>query len=392
MPGVNGDEKLDKLTKKIFISTIMFLMLAGGLAFVPAGPLRADTYSPPDESIPEPPASGDAKTRQEQEKAAASERRRKAEAERKERERALRESRRLAQEAAEARRREETDKIRAASEDMKNRMMASGRGFVENGRFQSAINTLQGFLDANPRSAEGWYWISRAHHALGEYDRAQTALNIALEIDPHYPLIAETPSGLEPRPLLTKQQKKEPRPSLSILPVKPPLPANLPLEPVVISFPFLAGEGLRYVPYPPEPRGTTASWMQDKRFNEISRWRFRVDRMGILSEPRTAVAWKGTRPYEVYFWTGAEWARARRKKKAAGASRYDDILYGARADIASLLEAEKFVWNDSDTPSLAACASLMRYIWMGEIDLKETARKHEASGTASDDISQTPSR
>ncbi|MDR1511050.1 MAG: tetratricopeptide repeat protein [Synergistaceae bacterium] len=384
MRGKDGDERRGGGMKRPLI-LFLALLLAAGLTLVPSAPLRADKYSPPDESVPESPSSDDAAARQEREKAVEIERRRKAEeTARRAREKAAREARKAAEEDAARRRRETQEKALAASEDMVNRTIAAGRGLVESGRFQSAIGVFQRFLDNNPHSADGWYWISRAHHALGEYDRAQAALNIAIEIDPYYPLLAKTPSGLEPRPFLTKERKKEPRPSMSLMPVKPTLPANVALEPVTVSFPYLASGDLRYLPYPPESRGRTAAWMDGERFNEISRWRFRVDRMGILKEPRTAVAWKGTRPYEVYFWTGGEWARIRRNSVGAGRkARYGDIFYGAGDGIAAVLNARGFVWNESDTHTLAAAASLMRYMWMGEID------PGQAASAASDDIEQS---
>jgi hypothetical protein len=180
---------------------------------------------------------------------------------------------------------------------------------------------------------------------------------------------------------------------MSVLPVKPPLPANLLLEPVVISFPFLAeaegprdggaadpimGAYLQYEPYPPEPLGATVAWMQSERWNEISRWRFRVDRMGILMEPRTPIAWKGSHPYEVYFWTGDEWARVRRKTNRPGEKvTYDDILYSAQESIAEVLNDRGFVWKEADTPSLAASASHMRYMWMGSVDIMDAAVRAE---------------
>ena len=110
----------------------------------------------------------------------------------------------------------------------------------------------------------------------------------------------------------------------------------------------------------------------DERFGEISRWRFRVDRMGIMREPMVPVAWKGTRPYEVYFWTGREWVRIRRVRANEP---FDSILYRARSGIASVMENSGLEWNASDIPALAASASLMRYMWMGEIDLTDAAKR-----------------
>ena len=250
---------------------------------------------------------------------------------------------------------------------------------------------LRGFLEEHHDFAEAWYLLSRAHHALGDYDNAQIAANTALDIDPYYPDLVKTPSGLQPVPVLTKQQKKEPRPSMSVLPVKQPLPANLLLEPVVISFPLLVeseapplyeyadagldpewrdpltGAYLQYDPLIPDPLGASVRWMQSEKFNEISRWRFRVDRMGILTEPRVPVAWKGSHPYEIYFWTGEEWARVRRNGTHKAA--YDDTLYRARESIEEVLADRNFLWYEPDTPSLAASASLMRYKWVGDVDL-----------------------
>ena len=266
-----------------------------------------------------------------------------------------------------------------------------GRALVEEGRCRTAVNVLKGYLKANPRSANGWYWISRAHHALGDYDRAQIAANIALQIDPYYPALTKTPSGLEPMPKKDRRSRVEPYPSRSVLPIKPPIPSKLPLEPITISFPLLVVSGdksvsgdnfvnpenwdtayLHYIPYPPLPAGETVVWMQDERFTEISRWRLRVDRMAILENPRVPVAWRGTYPYEVYFWTGSEWARVRRNpEKFDYVERYDDILYRAKDAIEKILRDENFHWFERDTPALTAFASGVHYLWIGDIKLDE---------------------
>jgi hypothetical protein len=99
--------------------------------------------------------------------------------------------------------------------------------------------------------------------------------------------------------------------------------------------------------------------------------------MGILTEPRTPIAWKGEHPDEIYFWAGTEWVRVRKKDAARGnkAERYDDILYKARESIAEILYDREFVWYEPDTPSLAANASLMRYKWVGNVDLLEAEER-----------------
>jgi tetratricopeptide (TPR) repeat protein len=375
---------------------LIFSCCALVLLLSPA-PSYSDAKSPPEESVRSDEKNNkeidekrkkDETARIAREKRAA-EARRRAEAARKRAAAKKAEDAKLAKEAAQ----------RAASQDLIMRALTIGQNLVENGRYWSAVRVLEGFLSEHRDSTDAWYWVSRAYQALGDYEKAQYAVNRTLYFDPYYPALVKTPNGLQPMPALTKQQKKEPRPSMSVLPVKQPLPANLLLEPVVISFPILVereypeadkegefansiaepdgydpltGAYLEYVPYPPHPLGATVGWMRSEKFNEISRWRFRVDRIGILMEPRVPIAWKGSNPYEIYFWTGDEWARARREgTRFDERERYDDILYRARDSIAEVLSDRGFVWYEPDTPSLAANASLMRYKWVGDVDLMD---------------------
>lgn len=307
--------------------------------------------------------------------------------------------------AAEQRARAERERAararRAAEQKAFSDALNRGANFISDGRYRDGLTALREFVKQHPYSADAWYWIAIAHNALGDYDRAQNAVNIALEIDPYYPALTKTPSGLEPVPPRTRQMRKEPRPSMSVLPVKPSLPTNLALEPVVISFPYLvngssdvepddesgphyAGRGtvsgsrLEYRPFEPNESGRTVAWMQDEAFKEISRWRFRVDRMGILTEPRVPIAWKGSQPYEVYFWTGTEWARVRRTKVYYDHTEtFDDTLAHAQASIRDLLWQRGYQWNEGDTPALAASASHMRYMWVGDVDLEAAHKRAE---------------
>jgi hypothetical protein len=188
---------------------------------------------------------------------------------------------------------------------------------------------------------------------------------------------------------------------MSVLPVKQPLPTGIVVEPVTISLPYLvhggdagvasgdeteSGARLVYSPYQPLPRGRTSTFMGGEKFGEISRWRFRVDRMGILKEPRVPVAWKGLRPYEVYFWTGREWARISRSRFHEP---YDDILYRMRGDIAAIVSREGPAWDEADTPQLAAYASLWRYLWVGDIGFSDAERRAaERAGRGGGAVSQ----
>lgn len=376
---------MKKLSKSILI-----LILCGALfALLPVSVVHADKNSPPDESI------------RDDETVVLQERINQLEAEKAAKERAAAEQRRR---AADAKKRADTEKAAAdkkraeeerklAAERAVRQAFEHGRGLVVDGRYHSGLVALRAYVKDHPHSAEAWYWIARAHQALGDYDRAQYATNIALEIDPYYPALTKTPNGLQPQPRLTKQQRKEPRPSMSVLPVKPVLPANLALEPVTISFPILregarppipedeqpdyngydpvTGAYLEYLPYPPMRSGRTVAWQQDEKFTEIGRWRFRVDRMGIMNDPRVPVAWKGGRPYEVYFWTGTEWARVRRQRVYFDYRHdYKDTMAHAQESIREVLDERGYSWNEYDTPALAASASHMRYMWIGDIDLE----------------------
>ncbi|MDR1482300.1 MAG: tetratricopeptide repeat protein [Synergistaceae bacterium] len=384
-------DRLSRVLIKAVLSSVVLVLISLAVMAVLPGTLYADRKSPPDESVRPTASQEEEAAKKKQAEAARKVRVRRDAVEAEARKNAAAEAARKAAAAKEKAERDAEDAQRAASEDMINRTLFVGRNLVENGRYRSAVVVMRAFLDEHPDFADAWYLLSRAHHALGDYDRAQIAANIALDIDPYYPDLVKTPNGLQPVPILTKQQRKEPRPSMSVLPIKQPLPANLLLEPVVISFPILVeseappGEGyadsrfepegsdpltgayLQYAPLIPDPLGATVSWMQSERFNEISRWRFRVDRMGILTYPRVPIAWKGSRPYEIYFWTGEEWARVRRKGTRRAA--YDYTLYIALPSIEEVLTDRGFQWYEPDTPSLAASASLMRYKWVGDVDL-----------------------
>lgn len=291
--------------------------------------------------------------------------------------------------AREARARAERER-KAAEEKAFSDALNRGAQFVLDGRYHDGLKALRDFVKAHPYSADGWYWISLAHHALGDYDRAQSAVSIALEIDPYYPQLTKTPSGLEPRDLRGRNSRKEPRPLMSVLPVKPVIPENLAITPVTISFPVLrygvrgdgetkpssydgrdpvSGAYLEYLPYPPNEPGKTGRWQSDEKFTEISRWRFRVDRMGLLKDPKTPIAWRSAYPYEIYFWTGTEWARARRHKVYYDhRESFADTLAQAQEHIRNVLDQRGFVWNDADTAALTASATHMNYKWMGEVD------------------------
>jgi hypothetical protein len=118
-----------------------------------------------------------------------------------------------------------------------------------------------------------------------------------------------------------------------------------------------------------------------EKFYEIGRWRIRVDRMGILTNPRVPVAWRGARPYEVYFWTGREWARILRHEEREP---FESILYRQLRGITEVVNREGLAWNENDTPALAASASLMRYMWVGDIELTAATMQARAGDEATE--------
>lgn len=310
---------------------------------------------------------------------------------------------RAAEQRAKAERERKAREAKLAEERRFSAELERGANFILDGRYRDGLVVMRQFAKAHPYSPDAWYWIALAHNALGDYDRAQYAANIALEIDPYYPALTKTPSGLEPMPKRDKHTRKEPRPSMSVLPVKPVLPTNLALTPITVSFPVLrkgekedgerhygddrdpvTGSYLEYLPYPPNEPGRTVRWMQDEKFMEISRWRFRVDRMGILEDPQTPIAWRSSYPYEVYFWTGSEWARARRQRVYYDhRESFDDTLARSKEGIREIMDQRDYRWNPGDTPALAAMASHMKFMWMGPIStepayerLEELDRRH----------------
>ena len=272
-----------------------------------------------------------------------------------------------------------------------------GQHLVETGDFRSAISFLQRYIKDHAPSADAWYWLSRAHHALGDYDRSQDAANITLQIDPHYPALTKTPSGLQPLPIKTRANRGNPPPSMAVLPIKPVLPTGIQLTPVTLSPPYfnisgdrkLSGDipaegrgipGLIYKPYPPLPQGKSPTWMQKERFQEISRWRHRVDRIGILEKPRVPIAWRGDRPSLIFIWTGKEWARINGRKVLirgnilgrSATEKASSSLRRTREEIEQFLTENGFVWYEADTPALASQTAHWRYAWADTVRLGAT--------------------
>ena len=264
----------------------------------------------------------------------------------------------------------------------------AGQRLVEEGDYRTAISFLKRYIRANPPSADAWYWLSRAHHAVGDYDRAQDAANVALQINPTYPALTKTPSGLQPMPPAGTLEARTPPPSVSVLPIKPVLPARIVLTPVPLSLPFLNRSEdralsddngntrgvLTHIPYPPLQRGRSVVWMQQPAFQEISRWRHQVDRVGILASPRLPVAFRGTRPSVLFIWTGDQWVRVKGERMVKRRRMEDarSSLGAVKEELHDLANHTGFYWDESDTPALASQAAHWRFAWAGDIYVKVT--------------------
>lgn len=264
----------------------------------------------------------------------------------------------------------------------------AGQRLVEEGDYRTAISFLKRYIRGNTPSADAWYWLSRAHHALGDYDRAQDAANVALQINPSYPPLTKTPSGLQPMPPSGTLEPGTPPPSVSVLPIKPVLPTRIFLTPVPLSLPILNKSEdralsddngnkrgmLTHVPYPPLEKGRSVVWMQQSAFQEISRWRHQVDRIGILASPRLPVAFRGTRPSVLFIWTGEQWVRVKGERMVKR-RRMEDArtsLGAVKEELHELADHTRFYWHESETPALASQVAHWRYAWAGDIYLKVT--------------------
>ncbi|MBR1485928.1 MAG: hypothetical protein IJ597_01560 [Synergistaceae bacterium] len=108
-----------------------------------------------------------------------------------------------------------------------------------------------------------------------------------------------------------------------------------------------------------------SSWMQDARFMAISKWKSSVDRIGVLENPKTPIAWKGEYPEVIYVWNGMEWRQIIPQKRNLS------VMNTIRREIYNLtVNANKLnylKWTDDDTNILLQYAAAWNYQWLGTI-------------------------
>ncbi|NLL37262.1 MAG: hypothetical protein GX256_07055 [Fretibacterium sp.] len=104
-------------------------------------------------------------------------------------------------------------------------------------------------------------------------------------------------------------------------------------------------------------------WTFNPRFMAIGTWQKTVDRIGVLHNPATPVAWKGNRPKVIYVWTGSSWYQVTVRESQRPVDALKNRLY----DLVRMVKRTQFVWYEPDTPVLAQHATMWGYYWMGEV-------------------------
>ncbi len=107
-------------------------------------------------------------------------------------------------------------------------------------------------------------------------------------------------------------------------------------------------------------------WVMNSNFTMVSSWKSFVDRVGILENPRTPIAWKGDRPKVLFVWTGRSWyeIKARTPDNPENpAETIKEHLYS----ITRMVKNNNLRWNDVDTPILANQATVWGFLWMGRL-------------------------
>ncbi len=107
-------------------------------------------------------------------------------------------------------------------------------------------------------------------------------------------------------------------------------------------------------------------WVMNSNFTMVSSWKTFVDRIGILENPRTPIAWKGDRPKVIFVWTGRSWYEIKARttdNPENSAETIKEHLYS----ITRMVKNNGLRWNDMDTPLLANQATVWGYLWMGRL-------------------------
>lgn len=106
-------------------------------------------------------------------------------------------------------------------------------------------------------------------------------------------------------------------------------------------------------------------WTFRYDFMAIGNWKGTVDRIGVLDNPATPVAWKGRNPKVVYVWVGNSWHQLNLKES----QRPINALIRDNLKIRKLLRQSGFQWYEQDMPILAQQSKAWGYYWLGAINL-----------------------
>ncbi|MBQ9528529.1 MAG: hypothetical protein IJR68_13080 [Fretibacterium sp.] len=112
---------------------------------------------------------------------------------------------------------------------------------------------------------------------------------------------------------------------------------------------------------------TTSTWIPDwtynTRFMAIGKWKASVDRIGVLHNPITPVAWKGNYPKVIYVWTGQSWYQIAPRESELPLNALRRELY----NLTKMVKRNNLVWYEEDMPVLSQQATAWGYYWMGEV-------------------------
>ena len=258
--------------------------------------------------------------------------------------------------STEAKTKASTGAIRA---DVMRDAWKAGRGMVLEGRYREAIGFLKKYLDLRPRSADAWYWLGRALEGKGDYDHAQYAYRRVMAIDPEYPALSPERRDSWLRPMVVHPAWKAPLLTATRVPGE-----------VLASGDVLAGAPAS-LDLPPAPPGShpaegwvvVSAWMTDPRFTAVGDFRYTVDRMGLMDEPRIPVAWKGNRPSVVYAWTGDGWFTLRPEETESP----QDVLGRSRPLLLARTQMTGWVLGRESEQYLPVQVRSWRFQWMGTI-------------------------
>ena len=118
----------------------------------------------------------------------------------------------------------------------------------------------------------------------------------------------------------------------------------------------------------PELSPNNPDWTQNSNFMAAGKWQKSIDRMGVINNPMTAVAWKGDFPQVIYVWTGLQWRQIDAKNSYTPA--LTTLKWGMYNVSRFIRKVGLLNWTDDDTNVLSQYSAMWGYQWMGLILLE----------------------